>query len=300
MNRDGNSGVALVMVLAVLGALAIVGAPFVVSMMLHDRASQSFSGTIKARQAAESFRNRAVARLEATQSAVEWEREYEELEEERELQRAGRRTSMVGRRSAAGGRTAQGSSRRQLSGVRGGAAGAEAAARGGNSPSSFSSRGPAKKDFDTADEIAVSFPETISLPRDAPEDPNAEDQGEVSFRNPRGIIASAEVVDEQGKININTAPPNLIANLFGVSRLRSEFSPKHKELKLEDSGMFRGDTDEKTLDGAVVLVHPEGNTQALTYTVNRKRTGELAGLFHGSFLSGNQEVDFPAGSFVYD
>jgi hypothetical protein len=30
MNRDGNSGVALVMVLAVLGALAIVGAPFVV------------------------------------------------------------------------------------------------------------------------------------------------------------------------------------------------------------------------------------------------------------------------------
>ena len=28
----------MVMVLAVLGALAIVGAPFVVSMMLHDRA----------------------------------------------------------------------------------------------------------------------------------------------------------------------------------------------------------------------------------------------------------------------
>ena len=109
MNRDGNSGVALVMVLAVLGALAIVGAPFVVSMMLHDRASQSFSGTIKARQAAESFRNRAVARLEATQAAVEWEEEYDELEEERELQRAGRRTSLVGRRSAAGGRTAQGS-----------------------------------------------------------------------------------------------------------------------------------------------------------------------------------------------
>ena len=121
----------MVMVLAVLGALALVGAPFVVSMMLHDRASQNFSGTIKARQAAESFRNRAVARLEATQSAVEWEGEYEELEEERELQRAGRRTSMVGRRSAAGGRTAQGSSRRQLSGVRGGTAGGAAAAERG-------------------------------------------------------------------------------------------------------------------------------------------------------------------------
>ena len=231
MNKNGNSGVALVMVLAVLGALAIVGAPFVVSMMLHDRASQSFSGTIKARQAAESFRNRAVARLEATQSAVEWEGEYEELEEERELQRAGRRTSLVGRRSAAGGST-----RRQLSGVRGGAAEGAAAARGGNSPSSFSSRGPAKTDFDTADEITVSFPETISLPRDAPEDPNAEDQGEVSFRNPRGIIASAEVTDEQGKININTAPrpaqePSDSQVLIKPSRLQvpEKYPPKHKE-----------------------------------------------------------------------
>ena len=42
---------ALVMVIAVLGALAIIGAPFVVSMMLHDRASQNFSGSVKARQA---------------------------------------------------------------------------------------------------------------------------------------------------------------------------------------------------------------------------------------------------------
>ena len=78
-SRTGTTarrGMALVMVIAVLGALAIIGAPFVVSMMLHARASQSFSGTIKARQAAESFRNRAVARLEATQSAVEWEQEY--------------------------------------------------------------------------------------------------------------------------------------------------------------------------------------------------------------------------------
>ena len=109
----------MVMVLAVLGALALVGAPFVVSMMLHDRASQNFSGTIKARQAAESFRNRAVARLEATQAAVEWEKEYEELEEERELQRAGRRTSLLGKRSAASGRVEKTGSRRP-SGVRGG------------------------------------------------------------------------------------------------------------------------------------------------------------------------------------
>ena len=45
-------GMALVMVIAVLGALAVIGAPFVISMMLHDRASQNFSGAIKARQAA--------------------------------------------------------------------------------------------------------------------------------------------------------------------------------------------------------------------------------------------------------
>ncbi|MBL05895.1 MAG: hypothetical protein CMJ99_09700 [Planctomycetes bacterium] len=292
----------MVMVLAVLGALALVGAPFVVSMMLHDRASQNFSGTIKARQAAESFRNRAVARLEATQAAVEWEKEYEELEEERELQRAGRRTSLLGKRSAASGRVEKTGSRRP-SGVRGGGgAGQLGGGEAPSAPAGFTSRGPAQKDFDTLDELpdSGSFPETISMPRDAPSDPNAEDSGEVSFRNPRGITASAEVADEQGKININTAPPNLIANLFGVSRLRSEFSAKHDELKLEDSAMFWGDGDKKTLDGAVVLVHPEGNTQAITYRVNRKSESVLSGLFPGSFLSGGQEVDYPAGSFVYD
>ncbi|MEE3198668.1 MAG: hypothetical protein VX254_01465, partial [Planctomycetota bacterium] len=145
-------GMALVMVIAVLGALAIIGAPFVVSMMLHDRASQNFSGAIKARQAAESYRNRAVAGLEATHSTVEWESEYVELEEERELQRAGRRTSLLGRGgNQAGGR--QPATARRSGAARGGTGAGQAG--GATSPAGFSSNGPSKKDFDTLDETEV-------------------------------------------------------------------------------------------------------------------------------------------------
>ena len=225
---------ALVMVIAVLGALAIIGAPFVVSMMLHDRASQNFSGAIKARQAAESYRNRAVAGLEATHSTVEWEGEYVELEEERELQRAGRRTNLLGRGGNQAGKGRQASTSRRSGTARGGT-GAAGQAGGTTSPAGFSSNGPSKKDFDTLDETAVNFPTGIDLPRNAPPDPNAEVDGKFSFRTSRGITASAEIVDEQGKININTAPPNLIANLFGVSRLRTEFRSSDKEMMLEDS-----------------------------------------------------------------
>ncbi|MEC9353444.1 MAG: hypothetical protein VYD81_09015 [Planctomycetota bacterium] len=290
-------GMALVMVIAVLGALAIIGAPFVVSMMLHDRASQNFSGAIKARQAAESYRNRAVAGLEATHSTVEWENEYVELEEERELQRAGRRTSLLGRGgNQAGGR--QPATARRSGAARGGTGAGQAG--GATSPAGFSSNGPSKKDFDTLDETEVNFPTGISLPRNAPPDPNSEEAGKFSFRSSRGITASAEIVDEQGKININTAPPNLIANLFGVSRLRKEFRSSDKEILLEDSRPFRGDERKETIDGAVVLVHPEGNVQAVTYKTRDPGAHSLGGLFPGSFLSGSMDVDFPVGSFVYD
>ena len=113
------------------------------------------------------------------------------------------------------------------------------------------------------------FPTGISLPHNAPPDPNSEEAGKFSFRSSRGITASAEIVDEQGKININTAPPNLIANLFGVSRLRTEFRSSDKEMMLEDSAPFRGDSNKETIDGAVVLVHPDERFWALSTVLPR-------------------------------
>ena len=83
-SRDGISrGVALIMVLLVLSALAMIGAPFVISMAHQDRASLNFAGTIAAREAAEAARNPAIAHLEKTAYGYEYEEEEEALDGER-------------------------------------------------------------------------------------------------------------------------------------------------------------------------------------------------------------------------
>ena len=86
--------------------------------------------------------------------------------------------------------------------------------------------------------IQSSFPETISLPRDAPVDPNAENQGEVSFRNPRGIIASAEVVDEQG----NPVDPTLLEPPEPVIQLPDDLTA----IPVDDDEV--GETDSSVAD----------------------------------------------------
>ncbi len=298
--RRDEIGVALVMVVLVLSALAIIGTPFVVSMVLHDRSSKNFSGEVEARLAAESYRNHALAQLENSHVSVEWEDEKDELEEERE-DGGTRRTSLLGGRNKPGSRKSTGrrsgnTQRRSLIG-RG--------SKGGRSKRDdervleSSAKGPSKASFDGDDERNISFPTSVSLPGDAPPDPNAAEDGVVSFRDPKGITASVEVFDEQGKIHLDTAPPNLIANIFGVSRLAKKLDRSDDILYLEDGTQFRGDGDKDTLDGAVVIVHPKtGLPEVVTY--HTKGADQLGGLFRGAFFSITPTEGHPAGSFVYD
>ena len=65
-------GVALIMVLLVLSTLAVIGAPFVISMALQDKASSHFAGSVTARLAAESVRNHAIAGLAGSVHGVEY------------------------------------------------------------------------------------------------------------------------------------------------------------------------------------------------------------------------------------
>ena len=292
-------GIALVMVILVISALAIIGAPFVVSMMLHDRASQNFSGAIKARQAAESYRNHARARLERSHASVEWEAEKDALEEERE-QGGSRRTRLLGggtSRNRIGRRTSGSTSSKGR--VGGGDRGREERGRQLPEGMRVSSKGPSAVHHDSPEEMKVSFPSTIELPDDAPSDPNAGDDGIVSYRDPQGITASVEVTDEQGKINLNSAPPTLIANVFGVGQLARALKAGEDTIHLEDASMFRGDDDPLTIDGAVVVVNGDtGRAEALTYGV--KKGDSLSGIFRGAFFSPVSSGGLPAGSFVYD
>ncbi|MBN1441189.1 MAG: hypothetical protein JXA90_00705, partial [Planctomycetes bacterium] len=205
------AGVALIMVLIVLSCLAMIGIPFVASMMLHDRASRSFAAGVAALQAAQAARNHAIALLRRTAYPSEWEAEAEALEPERPRVslhadgfRPSARTAFRERRGTV--------VRRDLGEARAARRGGRARVGSGDRDRAAeiwrtSERGPSPKDHDEEGEIDVRLPDELVLPEEAPPDPMLLGDGRrVRFRDPGGITASAQVIDEQGKININTAP----------------------------------------------------------------------------------------------
>ncbi len=320
-SRQASRGVALIMVLLVLSVLAIVGAPFAISMMLHERAARRFEGNIKAYHAAKAAINHAISHLARTLAAEESDAEAVELEEKRPpdpsrkssyqpaprdrygrvAPRAGRKNSphrqgLVVRRDL-GEKSAP--RRRQLGRMDGRAN----AARGrsvttiDNETPSFlieSKVGPSAKMFDPPADLEMELPP--DFPYEDPDDPEGE--AEITFQS-RGLSGTFSIEDEQGKVNLNSAPPNLLGNLVGSSRLAAPLAPGAMVLTLEDAAPFRTDFDDRSIDGAVVIVHPQNaRVEAVTYTL--KRGQELHGLFRGAFFSLPAENDFPIGSAVYD
>lgn len=64
--RRRRQGAALILVVVVIAALLAIGAPFVASMRLHERSARGFHADVRARQLADTARNRAVAHLMRT------------------------------------------------------------------------------------------------------------------------------------------------------------------------------------------------------------------------------------------
>jgi hypothetical protein len=292
-------GVALILVLLVLSSLAILGAPFVVSMMLHDRASRAFAGATAARLGAESARNHAIAQLESTAYAVEWERRRQELETEARPRLLGRsddsrRDSSPRTKTDRG--TLAGAGRDRSSGDRS----RPAVVQSLPEALRVSAAGPSPAEHDPPEDSKPRALSTLDLPPEAPEDPTARDAPRrVDFQDPRGVTASVEVSDEQGKINLNSAPPHLIAAVFGTSQLARPLAPKDSVVYLDDATVFRGDAEAESVDGAVVVVHPASrDAEAIVY--RRRSDTELLDCSRGDFLSLVSEQTFPVGSFVYD
>ncbi len=100
----------------------------------------------------------------------------------------------------------------------------------------------------------------------------------------------ATVEDEQGKINLNTAMPNLIGNLLAGSHLSEaiKFDQRLTELPLDDTSAFPADDDSDTVDGVVVILNPILFTvEAISY--RGKTETHLTGCFRGEYISGTWE-----------
>ena len=307
--RSPGGGAALVLVLIVLSALAMVGAPFVISMALQDRESLYFAAASEARRGAESARNHAIAHLERTVYAVEFEEEIAELTKELppSLPRVSGTLSPAGepeaRRAARTPRSRRGSVvRRDLGEETRSARDARSRARAGREGAgeearpefvSRSLRGPSPREVDGPEEFSVPPLDRVPVSRPSGEAPA--EAGEIRFRDPRGLMVEATVADEQGKIHLDTAPPRLLAALFGVGRLARPLAASDRSLLLEDASAFPGDSDPSTIDGAVVV---DGTDTVVTY--RRKAGSELLDIFQGAFFSPVPDSKtVPAGTFVY-
>ncbi|HIA28162.1 MAG TPA: hypothetical protein EYN79_08645, partial [Planctomycetes bacterium] len=222
--RNGERGIALLLVILVLTALVAIGTPFAISMKLQERGSFHSTAREEADLAVTSARNHAVAHLFGTHPSRE------------------REATAVG-------------------------------------------EVPGDK-FDGLEELQVEFSTELLLTGV----PGSQLPDTYTMRGLGNQTLDARVEDEQGKININTAMPNLIGNLLAGSHLARNISytEKLEELPLEDTSSFPTDGDPDTIDGVVVILNPLFFTvEALSYT-GKTETG-LTGVFRGQYLSGTWE-----------
>ncbi|MCH2374715.1 MAG: hypothetical protein MK538_11040, partial [Planctomycetes bacterium] len=265
-----------------------------------------------------------MARLQDTVYAVEWEREAEKIDKGRRgirlnaapvsARRVGRRskqrTSLNRRRSRVIRKDLGEKIRRTREALRR-SKGSNDKKRSDDNRALLpdylqkSEFGPSPREGDDFGEIAVkltpvSAPESNFVAGESGGDQASADRPILTLRDRGSVFATATATDEQGKINVNTAPPNVIASLLGVTELAAPLAPVDDSVRLVDGSVFRGDSDSATLDGAVIVQHPSIGTEAITY---RQRNGNtLTNCLRGAFFSlpFRGKKTFPRGSLVYD
>ncbi len=218
-----QSGMALLMVVLVLAALAAIGTPFLASMRLQESGSAKTLADHKARLAARSARDHAVSHLFDTHHS-----------RERDYWNPGQNAGDL---------------------------------------------------VDTLDDLNVVFPSSLET-----ESLDSSEAIDLVMRGTGDRILDARVTDEQGKVNINTAMPNLVGNLLAGSHLSDNitFDQELEILPLDDTSMFPADDDPDTIDGVVVILNPIFfTTEAVSYT--GKTEAGLTGVFRGQYLSGTWE-----------
>ena len=120
-------------------------------------------------------------------------------------------------------------------------------------------------DYDQPSEFAVSPPSV------------EEEEGEtLSMLDSHGEIAYSRVEDENGRVNLNSASPWLMANLFGYTVLTEDLSYADREVPVADASFLFTDDDPETIDGFVRI----GNEYIAYRDIeNNVLKGCLRGLF---------------------
>lgn len=229
----GRRGAALILVVVVIAALLAIGAPFILSMRLHEKSSAGFEAQVRAEHLAESGRNLAAAHLLRSHPD----------EERRAREQAG---------------------------------------------------------------DLASDPEGVDAWAEVSDVPLGPLPGRFGLRtdDPTSTLLHVEVRDERGKLDLNTAGGDALANLLGVTVSTAPLSyDATDELRVEDSTPFWTDGDPATLDGFVRI-----GAEDIAYRHIDRARHALQGLRRGYLFSRwippedeavRRELH-PAGSLVQD
>ena len=113
----------------------------------------------------------------------------------------------------------------------------------------------------------------------------------ISFANPSGLIWHSDIEDEQGKININSAPATLLGNLLGSAVLTEPLGATDNVMYVDTTEFFDSDGKPETTDG-VLRVGWEG----ISYKSLTDSTVEGLGRNENSI----DETRHAKGTLVYD
>jgi hypothetical protein len=140
-------------------------------------------------------------------------------------------------------------------------------------------------DYDTEDEFRVDFEKF-----DAAAVRRLTKAG-IRFDDPRGAVWSARVEDEQGKINVLSAPPEVIGCLVASGTLARDLAPGDRGMLLEEAGEFFTDGDKKTVDGAVKI-----DRERIDYTAV---DGNMIGGLRRGLPDDQEPPTYRAGTLIY-
>ncbi|MBL4845745.1 MAG: hypothetical protein JKY65_09475, partial [Planctomycetes bacterium] len=130
--------------------------------------------------------------------------------------------------------------------------------------------------------------------------------GSFDVANPKGAMAQVTIRDARGRIDLNTAGSDALANLLGATITREVVSYREQDaIPLVDIFPFlhTSDGDPETIDGFVRI-----RGEYIAYRHVNTRTRSLEGLIRGFLFSRNDEPEdgsasrnfHPAGSLVQD
>lgn len=287
MNNPWNNktAMALIMVVVVISALLIIATPFAISMRLEEKASNSYAGEAEARLLSRGAFNHMVASLYET---------HEDTERKKTLQKK----------------------------QQGGGAGPASAQEDPryDSPEELEVKWPAKFGQDVViltdgttlkgeivkeDTYRVIFRTKEGEQNLSKSDVQSMIRARFSTGNPMGKMVEATIEDEQGKIDLNTAPPRVIGVILGATILRTDIKSDNLDIPVVDTSPFYTDHNPKTvdgllrLDGEYIAYRDLGTIKLEDGTESPALKGCIRGLYLSNLL-GDTYGDHLAGALIID